>query len=87
MAKYTSGVIDLNTRILSEMAAFMPGCDAVVSLNSSAGKTLDALMVIALGSAALGAPFAYVIQGQRIFIDATDKTKIPYAALQTAIGT
>ena len=86
MAKYTSGVIDLNTRILSEMAAFMPGCDAVVSLNSSAGKTLDALMVIAVGSAALGAPFRCVISDGKIWIDATDKTKIPYAALLIALA-
>jgi len=86
MAKSTSGVIDFNTRILSEMAGFMPGCDVVASLNSSAGKTLDAAMVIAVGSAALGSPFRCVISDGKIWIDASDKTKLPYAALLAAMA-
>lgn len=86
MARYTSGVIDLNTRVLSEMAEKFPGCDMIVSLNSSAGKTLDAACIIAVASAALGSPFRCTISEGKIYIDATDKTEIPYAALLVAIA-
>lgn len=87
MAKYTVSNIDYNTRSVVEMSKYMPGCDIYLELTPTSAKTLNQCAAVIFASAALGAPFAYVIQGQRIFIDATDKTKIPYAALQTAIGT
>lgn len=86
MAKYTVSNIDYNTRPAVEMSKFMPGCDIYLELTPTSAKTLNQCAGIIAASAALGAPFAYVIQGQRIFIDATDKTKLPYSALQIAIG-
>ena len=86
MAKSSNGVIDFNTRLLSEMAGYMPGCDVIASLNAASGKTLNEAMVIAVASAALGSPFRCVISDGKIWIDATDKTKTPYAALLTAMG-
>jgi hypothetical protein len=87
MAKYTVSNIDYNTRPRVEMSESMPGCDIYLELTATSAKTLNQCAAVIFASAALGAPFAYVIQGQRIYIDATDKTKLPYAALQTAIGT
>jgi hypothetical protein len=68
------------------MSNFMPGCDFVCNLNSTAGKTLSEAMAIAQAFVGLGSPFRCVIQNNCIWIDATDKTKIPYAALQAAMG-
>jgi hypothetical protein len=86
MAKYTVSNIDYNTRTPLEMGKFMPGCDIYLELTATSVKTLNQCAGIIFASAALGAPFAYVIVGQRIYIDATDKTKLPYSALQIAIG-
>lgn len=86
MAKSTVGVVDFNTRDAVERQKFFPGCDFVANLNAVSGKSLSDCAVIVAASAALGSPFAYVISGNKLYIDATDKTKSPYSALQTAVG-
>lgn len=86
MAKTTVGNIDWNTRDTIERTKYLPGCDIYCELNGSSTKTLTQCAAIIAASVALGSPFAYVIVGNKVFVDATDKTKTPYAALQTAVG-
>jgi hypothetical protein len=86
MAKSTVGVVDFNTRDTVERSKYLPGCDIVASLNATSGKSISDAAAIVASSVALGAPFAYVIVGNKLWIDATDKTKTPYSALQTAVG-
>lgn len=86
MAKSTVGVVDFNTRDAVERQKYFPGCDFVANLNSVAGKSLSDCATIVANSVALGSPFAYVIAGNMLYIDATDKTKSPYVALQAVVG-
>jgi hypothetical protein len=68
-----------------QRAKLFPGCDIQVVAASGDQCTLTQLAADIIASAALGSPFAVTIAGAVAYIDANDKSKTPYSAMQTAI--